>query len=268
MKSAAILKEKHMSGYDLTTALIRGELGTLGLNSNAKLVLLYFATCYNSKKGVVFPKMKTIAVAVGISEIGVKRAVAELVGMGYVLKTKKGQNANQYVITNKILKYQDDTTPQVPDDTQKYHDDTSKGITVIPSLHEVKEKELKQTTNKDVADLKKIPDIILKNPEIICKEAYWNKLSDTVKQNYINRQKEIDRHKEQEKQRQEEQRRYFANLREIGKEPPFYTLFDKKEAEKYVISLKKLNTEICNKSSIAQYLIEKFNLENKDSIFA
>lgn len=262
MKNAAITRgEYHLSGFDLTTSLIRGELGKMGLNANAKMVLLYFTTCYNEKKGVVFPKIKTIADSMGISEIGVKRAVAELVEKGFVLKTKKGLNANQYIITNKVMKYHDDTTLRYHGDTSDNHNDTSKGITVILPCHEVKEHELKQTTNKqNEVDLKKIPEIIFKNAEIHNKQAYWRSLSEDAKKEYIEKQKKIDKQKQLEQQRKEEQKKYFAELEEIRKEPPFYEALTKKEASSYVDKLIKIDRSLIN-GVIGQYLIKKFGFE-------
>lgn len=42
----------HVSGYQLTTALLRGGIARLELNNTASLVLLYLASCYNG--GAIF----------------------------------------------------------------------------------------------------------------------------------------------------------------------------------------------------------------------
>lgn len=280
MGKAATIKDKgYLSGYDLTTLLIRGGLAKLNVTANTKLVLLYFASCYNAKKGVVFPKIKTVADSVGISEIGVKRAVAELIEKGCILKTKKGANANQYLITNKITGYQNDTS-QI--DTLPDQNDTSESIKMIPSCHELKQEELKQTTT-DVVFLKEfkgvdkeetgctavssfeteIPDILkekAKKGEIRNLKAYWNSLRPAVKQEYI----EVDAAEKKRiaalKQQENEKQQYWRKLEEIGKEPPFYTLFDEKAARDYITKVqRKLDRNLTG--IISRYLIEKFNFE-------
>ena len=111
----------HVSGYQLTTALLRGGLARLELNNTASLVLLYLASCYNG--GAIYPRISTIASNVGISEISVKRGIAELLNKQCLMKSKRhnGTNANCYVLTNKILSL--------------YQDDTNKSITVIPNKY-------------------------------------------------------------------------------------------------------------------------------------
>ena len=102
----------HVSGYQLTTALLRGGIARLELNNTASLVLLYLASCYNG--GAIFPRISTIASNVGISEISVKRGIAELLNKQCIMKSKRhnGTNANCYVLTQKILSMYQGATNQ------------------------------------------------------------------------------------------------------------------------------------------------------------
>ena len=251
MGSAAKREKTTKSGFDLTTELLRGGLSEFDLNANTKLVLLYLAACYNVKKGKVFPKIRTIADSVGISEIGAKRAIAELLNTGLILKAKKGDNRNEYVITNKILKYQNDTI-----ETQ---DDTFEGIKMILPCIEVKKEEIKkQQLKKEVAVAENIPNIILKNKDIKNPADYWRSLDGNAKQGYIDKENEIKRNRERSARARAEQKAYFDKLEEIKKEPPFYTLFTKEEAQKYIDKVKAIDSINFQESSIIKFLINKF----------
>ena len=250
MGSAAKREKTTKSGFDLTTELLRGGLSEFDLNANTKLVLLYLAACYNVKKGKVFPKIKTIADSIGISEIGAKRAIAELLNAGLILKAKKGDNRNEYVITNKILKYQNDTIEK--------QNDTFEGIKMILPCIEVKKEEIKkQQLKKEVAAIEEIPDIIRKNKDIKNPAAYWRSLDENAKQGYWDKENEKTRRKKQSDSRKAKQAAYFAELDKIKKEPPFYTLYNREEAQNYLKTLERISPNLIN-GQIGQYLIKKF----------
>lgn len=88
------------SGYQLTHKLLN-NLQQFEISPTAKLVLLYLTSCYNSKKADVFPKQKTIAQKLGVSERSVVRAVQELVKAGIILVECKC--TNRYKFTSKIV---------------------------------------------------------------------------------------------------------------------------------------------------------------------
>ena len=71
------------------------------LKPTTKLVLLYLAGCYNPKHADVFPKQKTIALQMGISEASVIRAISELHTAGLIISERK--YTNRYKFTAKIL---------------------------------------------------------------------------------------------------------------------------------------------------------------------
>lgn len=86
--------------FELTTGIIT-KLNTFKLTPTAKLVLLYLTTCYNPKHNEIFPKQKTIANKLGISERSVTRAIQELFKEGFVLIECK--YTNRYKFTSKIV---------------------------------------------------------------------------------------------------------------------------------------------------------------------
>ena len=77
------------------------NLSQFNLKPTTKLVLLYLAGCYNPKHADVFPKQKTIALQMGISEASVIRAIQELHKEGLILSERK--YTNRYKFTSKIL---------------------------------------------------------------------------------------------------------------------------------------------------------------------
>lgn len=86
--------------FELTKSTIT-KLNTFNITPTAKLVLVYLTTCYNHNKSEVFPKQKTVAEALGISERSVVRAIQELINDGIVLVITG--KTNKYKFTNKIL---------------------------------------------------------------------------------------------------------------------------------------------------------------------
>lgn len=88
------------SQFRLTDRLLK-NLNKYELSPTGKLVLLYLSSCYNPKKADVFPKQKTIANKLGISERSVVRAIQELVKCGLIFVENK--YTNHYVFSSKIV---------------------------------------------------------------------------------------------------------------------------------------------------------------------
>ena len=257
--------KEHLSGYDLTTNLIRGGISKLELTPNTKLVLLYLSTCYNERKGVVFPKIKTISEALGISEISVKRAISELIKAGCVFKAKRYKNSNQYVITQKV------TSTAQNDTSEQYQNDTS-------HIHEVKEHEIKEQHVK-VVSLKKsfnqeLPEQIkeyltfkgIKNPA-----GYWNT---ALKGGYADDlQTKAKEHQEAEQRKERlRQEREQAELRERAKKQkmlqdisrPLTEQWTKEQAIKTIYSMRKLIRH--GSVGLAHDLADAFNLDINEII--
>ncbi len=77
------------------------NLQQFNLKPTTKLVLLYLAGCYNPRHADVFPKQKTIALQMGISEASVIRAIQELHKEGLIISERKF--TNRYKFTSRIL---------------------------------------------------------------------------------------------------------------------------------------------------------------------
>lgn len=223
----------HLSGYDLTLLLLRGGIGRLGLNSNAKEVLLYLASCYNEKNGVVYPRVKTMAAALDISERGVIRALAELTEKGCIIRSKRRKNSNEYVITRKVLQSNpiQHQTKNADNVITHGHNDTSSNDTVSPlMIHEVEQHEVKQQQPVKKADVVSISSFSLKKipPSILAKKtdkngrpirnhaAYWNSLNDAQKREYLKNEAEAAKRKEERKKQEEaEKQRQIEEQRQI-----------------------------------------------------
>lgn len=97
MKTAKKHAGHGFSQYELTTEIVK-NLSQFDITPAAKLVLLYLTTCYNPKNADVFPKQKTIAAKLGISERSVTRAVQELFKAGVILIECKYTNRYKIVV--------------------------------------------------------------------------------------------------------------------------------------------------------------------------
>lgn len=89
-----------ISGFEMT-AIVLQNLNKFKLSNSAKVVLWYLASCHNGKKGYVFPKQKTIAQKMGISERSVIRGIQELVKEGVILV--ECNLSNKYFWGSKIV---------------------------------------------------------------------------------------------------------------------------------------------------------------------
>lgn len=91
---------KPIKQVELTNYLLN-NLQQFNLKPTTKLVLLYLSSCYNPKRADVFPKQKTIADKMGISEASVIRAISELHKEGLIISERK--YSNRYKFTHKLL---------------------------------------------------------------------------------------------------------------------------------------------------------------------
>lgn len=125
---AAKESKKHathaFSGYQLTHKLLN-NLQQFNISPTAKLVLLYLASCYNAKKADVFPKQKTIATKLGVSERSVVRAVSELVKAGLILIEYKYSNRYKFtalIAADNVTDEKNFATENMSDDLRKNDD--------------------------------------------------------------------------------------------------------------------------------------------------
>lgn len=88
------------SQFRLTNKIVN-NLSQFELTPTTKLVLVYLTTCYNPNKADMFPKQKTIAAKLGISEASVIRAISELHKEGLIISERK--YTLRYKFTSKIV---------------------------------------------------------------------------------------------------------------------------------------------------------------------
>ena len=91
---------KPIKQVELTNYLLN-NLQSFNLKPTTKLVLLYLSSCYNPRRADVFPKQRTIADKIGISEASVIRAISELHKEGLIISERK--YSNRYKFTHKLL---------------------------------------------------------------------------------------------------------------------------------------------------------------------
>jgi DNA-binding MarR family transcriptional regulator len=97
------VKKEVTTQFDLTNDILN-NLSQFNITPTAKLVLLYLTSCYNPKHAEIFPKQKTIAIKLGVSERSVTRAIQELFNEGLVLIECK--YTNRYKFTSRIVSQQ------------------------------------------------------------------------------------------------------------------------------------------------------------------
>lgn len=147
------------SQFKLTDRLLK-NLNKYELSPTGKLVLLYLSSCYNPKKADVFPKQKTIANKLGISERSVVRAIQELVKGGLIFVESK--YTNHYVFSSKIVQkpFQNENffePENLSDDFSQ--NDTLKRDNLSRHEHEPKKEQEKQPLSmEDYKILKKYAD--------------------------------------------------------------------------------------------------------------
>lgn len=147
-KSMTDMGFKPIKQVELTNYLLN-NLQHFNLKPTTKLVLLYLSGCYNPKHADVFPKQKTIADKMGISEASVIRAIAELHKEGLIISERKF--TNRYKFTGKLLVNLNQNVFFEPDkmqdlNSQKEIKQTCKKPAII---HEQRKEQLKEQEKKD-----------------------------------------------------------------------------------------------------------------------
>lgn len=111
------------SQFRLTNDLLQ-NLYKHKITPTAKLVLLYLSSCYNPRKADMFPKQKTIAAKIGVSERSIVRAISELIKTGLIVVECK--YSNRYKFTSKIVS----KSPQIEKffEQEKMSDELSQNV--------------------------------------------------------------------------------------------------------------------------------------------
>lgn len=100
MKTAKKHAAHGITQFELTQKLLN-NLSQFKLTPTAKLVLLELSACYNPNKPDMFPKQKTLADKIGVSEASVIRAISELHKEGVIISERK--YTRRYKFTSRIV---------------------------------------------------------------------------------------------------------------------------------------------------------------------
>ena len=190
-----------VSQIKLTNYLLN-NLQQFNLKPTSKLVLLYLSGCYNPKHVDVFPKQKTIATQMGISEASVIRAIAELHQEGLILSERK--YTNRYKFTAKVLNLGEESAIKMQDENlQNESEETCK---MTPACNRTT---IKQKNNKSGDD--NFEYRILKNYAVSKNahnvEAYVATLKKNGSADAIIKQEKEKQQKRDEKQQKKDDKR-------------------------------------------------------------
>ena len=237
-----------ISGYELTTLLIRNGK-QLNLKPAELLVFTALASYWNGAP--VYPKINTLADNTAQSEKTVRTALSGLIKKGYLIKSKRSKNANIYNINISAVISAVNTTAECG----KFYRSSAVNFTApIYRTNHVKSnktttvKKSKKIEPKNVvafnSNSKKsvtptdVPEIIKNNKKVQNPCAYWASLSDEVKKEYLDKQKEKDEktrkivelRKIQALKKQQEQQ----ELERIKNEPLFWEICDRAQAVEHL----------------------------------
>lgn len=147
--------EKHaahgVTGFELSAYLLQ-NLYKYKLSPSAKNVLWYLSMCHNGKKGYVFPKQKTIAQKLSLSERSVIRGIQELVREGLIVV--ECNLSNKYFWGPKILSECPHffAVKKLSDSNDKI---ASQSENLSHHVHEQIKEEIKEQTKKVTEQIKK-----------------------------------------------------------------------------------------------------------------
>lgn len=217
MNTAEKLSNGAITQFELSKKLLN-NLYKFNLKPVTKLVLLYLADCYNPKHGYMFPKQRTIADKLGVSERTVNRAVSELVKEGLILIEYK--LSASYKFTSKIVSEQAENKSF--NNVTENHNHTTKNRI----LYKEQKKELNNPTK--VEDYKILKDYAIKhNANNV--QAYINALkkNDTA-QKIISEYKQIEINKRAMLNKTEEFKKNNDMIKATGV-PPTTVWFELKQ---------------------------------------
>ena len=200
------------SQFKLTKHLVN-NLSQFDITPTAKLVLLYLSNCYNPHKTEMFPKQKTIAGKIGVSERSVVRAIQELFKEGLIIFECK--YTNRYKFTSKITAQPSEITKNFTLDNlsdNKGQIDIEKSDNL--SAHEQINEQKKEHTVEDIEILKNYAQ--KKGAKNI--SAYVNfLLKNNCTKNIIENEKALKNAIKKSKNRIQETKNYLAQREEDKK---------------------------------------------------
>ena len=204
-----------VSGYQLTTLLIRNGK-KLGLKSSELLVFMALASYWNGKP--VFPKINTLSDDTTLSEKAVRTALNGLLSKGFIIKSKRGKNANVYNINVSMVIFTIQTgksdlssavNSTAPCNMKLNHKKLEQQHGVVVSFKESKgvegtaNKEVSSTTTLAVSEIQNKYPLCLQRKadkgEIRNIKKYWGSLRPKMREEYW----ELDRQEIEKKARKE-----------------------------------------------------------------
>ena len=264
-----------ISGYQLLTLLAR-NMGRLKLKQAEALTFMALASYWNGKP--IYPKIRTLCENTNLSDKAVRNAIKSLVEQGYLLKSKRGKNANIYnIVVSTVLstvdtgtKYRTRPVPDtVPCNMKSYHEKLEQQHEETPPAPEPKKADVVSISS---FSLKKIPASILakktdKNGKPIRNHAaYWNSLTDIQKQEYLRQEEEkaaktrkleeLKKQAELQKQKKAEEEKKLQE--ELNK--PLNEQWSREQAIRHVWQTRNLHRGIL-KAGLTKLLAELYNLD-------
>ena len=263
--------KEHLSGYDLTTLLIRNGK-QLDLKPSELLVFTALATYWNGKP--VFPRITTLSDNTNLSDKAVRNALNGLISKGYIIKSKRGKNANVYNININAVKSTVENGKSDRISTVKNtapcmklnHDKSNKQQPKKPDAEQKKSDvvvSLKKSFNQELPE--QVKEYLtfkgIKNPA-----GYWNT---ALKGGYADDlQTKAKEHQEAEQRKERlRQEREQAELRERAEKQkmlqdisrPLTEQWTREQAIQTIYSMRKLIRH--GHKGIAQDLADAFNLD-------
>lgn len=238
-KQVKSMSEHGFSQFELSKNVLN-NLYKFKLTPTSKLVLLYLVDCYNENHQEVFPKQRTIADKLGVTERSVIRAIQELNKEGLILITNKLSNI--YRFTSKIVckPPQNKNTNCLIESDKISSINDNLSSTCIEQIKELKKQQtvvvLKNFPKEDAEGVSStaipsdIPDCLkckAEKGEITNLTKYWNSLRPHVKERYkkqdiLEKQKAKDAENAEKyamKQIEETRARIEEQKRWIGDDP-------------------------------------------------
>lgn len=264
-----------LSGYQLLTLLSR-NMGRLKLKQAEALTFMALASYWNGQP--IYPKIQTLCENTNLCDKAVRNAIKSLIEQGYLLKSKRGKNANVYsIVVSKVLAtvesgIKDRTRAVLNTAPCNMKSDHEK----LDQQHE--ENLSEQKPDKNVVSfpnfsLKSIPASILakktdKNGRPIRSHAaYWNSFTDEQKREYLRNEaleaekarKKAERAKQAELEKQRLKEEEKKRQEELNK--PLNEQWTRAQAIKHIWHLRNMRPLLNKKNSLPAQLASIYNLD-------
>lgn len=268
-----------VSGYQLTTLLIRNGK-KLGLKSSELLVFMALASYWNGKP--VYPKINTLSDDTTLSEKAVRTALNGLLSKGFIIKSKRGKNANVYnlnvsMVISTIQTGKSNLSSAVnstaPCNMKLNHEKLEQLHGVVVSFKESKgvegmaNKEVSSTTTLAISEIQenKYPLCLLRKVdkgEIRNIKKYWGSLRPQIREEYWEQDRQEAEKKARKERLQAEEEAKKAEerrLHEIEMSKPLHERFSRENTIRMLYNLRKFHNG--NPKGHWVELVEYYNID-------